>query len=759
MRHIKIHGIQKGSVCRAMLRLPTNRMKRRGFFIVIVVLFFFLFLIFRLWYLQILEFSKYKQMAEKQQMRSTVISSKRGCIYDRNMKVLAKSASAWNVVVSPKDIETDEEREKISQGLARILNVEKEFIKDKTKRETYYEIVKRKVEKSVADEVIQFLKDNKLKGVRLEEDNKRYYPYNDLAASIIGFTGMEGQGLAGIEAYCERILRGENGKVIVAKNGKSKDMPFKYEERFEPKDGNSVVLTIDEVLQHFLEKHLVMAVKEHRVKNKAAGIIMDVQTGEVLAMATKPDFDPNKPTEIFDKEKLEEIEKIHDQKEKQKEILKEQNLQWRNKAVSDPYEPGSVFKIITACTALETGSAKMSDTYCCLGSITVGGQTIRCWKHGGHGMQDFSQAVMHSCNPWFINIGQKVGPEKFRQYFKAFGFTELTGIDIPGEAESIYHPMRNFKIVELASSSMGQTFKVTPIQLITGVSAAVNGGNLYKPYVVKQIINRDGRVIKNIAPVLKRQVISSQTSKNVALMCEGVVKEGSGRNAYIKGQRIGGKTGTSEKIDKKVDGEVREYILSFLGFAPANDPKIAVLVLLDEPGSVGYGSVMAAPVVGGIMADALPYLGIDPQYTQEEIENMDMNIPHLVGESIEQAKARLESKGLKYNVVANPNENLENAKVIKQIPAGGTKVPGGSVIMLYSSEEVDVVTREVPDVIGQTAFQASRLLGQSLLNIRITGADINMSGTVAKKQEPEPGTQVVAGTVVTVEFINTEKME
>ena len=709
-------------------------------------------------------------MAEKQQMRATVISSKRGCIYDRNMKVLAKSASAWTVVVSPKDIEKEEDREKISKGLAKILDLEEEFIREKTKKETYYEIVKRKIEKPVADEIIVFLKDNKLKGVRLEEDNKRHYPYNDLAASVIGFTGTEEQGLAGIEAYCERILRGENGKIIVAKNGKSKDMPFKYEERFEPKDGNSIVLTIDEVLQHFLEKHLVMAVKEHGVKNRATGIIMDVKTGEILAMATKPDFDPNKPTEIFDESKLEEIEKITDPKEKQKEILKEQNWQWRNKAVSDPYEPGSVFKIITASTALETGNAKLSDSYCCLGSITVAGQTIRCWKNGGHGTLDFPKAVMHSCNPWFINIGQKIGPETFRQYFKAFGFTELTGIDVPGEAESIYHPMRNFKVVELASSSMGQTFKVTPIQLITGVSAAINGGNLYKPFIVKQIINKDNRVIKNITPVLKRQVVSAQTSKDVALMCEGVVKEGSGRNAYIKGQRIGGKTGTSEKIDKKVDGQVREYILSFLGFAPANDPKIAVLVLLDEPGVVGYGSVMAAPVVGGIMADALPYLGIDPQYTQEELKNMDINIPHLVGETIEKAKERLESKGLEYIIINDSNNNINNnldqkelsqesLKVAKQVPPGGTKVPGKSRIVLYLSEEAVIESKEVPDVIGCTAFQANQLLSQQLLNLRITGANVNMSGTVAKRQDPEPGTQVAAGTVVTVEFINTEKLE
>lgn len=741
-----------------MIKSPTNKMKRRCFFISSVVVIFFLLLIVRLWNIQIIQFSKLKQMAERQQMRSTVISPKRGCIYDRNMKVLAKSASAWTVVASPMDIETDDDREKIAQGLSKILDLDKDFILEKSKRKTYYEILKRKIEKPLADEVIKFLKDNKLRGIRLEEDNKRYYPYEDFASTVIGFVGSENQGLAGIESYYENILKGEDGKVIVAKNGKAKDMPFKYEERFEPKDGNSVVLTIDEVLQHFLEKHLNIAVKEHSVKNRATGIIMDVKTGEILAMSTKPDFDPNKPTEIFNKDKLEEIEKITDNKEKQKAILQEQNWQWRNKAVSDPYEPGSVFKIITAATALETGSAKLTDTYCCLGSITVAKQTIRCWKHGGHGVLDFPKAVMSSCNPWFINVGQKIGPEKFREYFKAFGFADITGIDIPGEAESIYHPMRNFKAVELASSSMGQTFKVTPVQVITGCSAAINGLGLFEPHLVKQIVNNDGRVVENIKPVLKRQVVSAQTSKDVANMCEGVVKEGSGRNAYIKGQRIGGKTGTSEKIDKKVDGQVKEYILSFLGFAPVNDPKIAVLVLLDEPGVVGYGSVMAAPVVGGIMADALPYLGIDPQYTEEEIKNMDINIPHVVGETLEVAKERLESKGLKYQIMSDL-ESQKDMKIVKQIPAGGTKVPGSSTIMLYLSEEDQIITQEVPDVTGLTAAQAERFLGSRLLNIRITGAKVDMSGTVAKSQDPAPGTQVVAGTVVTVDFINTERVE
>lgn len=738
-----------------MIQTPTNKMRRRCLAISCIILFFVIIIISRLWNIQIMQSAKLKQMAEKQQMRSTVISPKRGSIYDRNMKILAKSASAWTVVISPMDIETDEERNKISEGLAKILDIDKDFILERSNKKTYYEIIKRKVEQNTVDEILKYLKDNKLKGVRLEEDNKRYYPYENFAANIIGFTGAENQGLAGIEAYYEHILKGEEGKVIVAKNGKAKDMPFKYEERFEPKDGSGIVLTIDEVLQHFLEKHLMMAVKEHGVKNRATGIIMDVKTGEILAMATKPDFDPNKPTEIFDEEKLKTIEDIKDEKEKRTAILYEQNWQWRNKAISDPYEPGSVFKIITASAALETGSAKMTDTYCCTGSITVANQTIRCWKHGGHGVQDFPKAVMNSCNPWFINVGQKIGVEKFRQYFKAFGFTELTGIDIPGEAESIYHPMKNFKTVELASSSMGQTFKVTPIQLITGVSAAINGGNLYEPHLVKQIVNKEGRVIKNVQPVLKRQVISVQTSKNVADMCEGVVKEGSGRNAYIKGYRIGGKTGTSEKIDKKVDGQVREYILSFLGFAPVNDPKIAVLVLLDEPSHVGYGSVMAAPVVGSIMADALPYIGIDPQYTEEELKSLDVNIPHIVGETLENAKLRLEARGLSCTCIGNE----EGATVVKQIPPGGTKVPGGSHIMVYLSDEEPMLMQEVPDVIGCTSAQANRILGQNLLNVRFIGANTNLSGTVAKRQEPEPGTEVAAGTVVTVEFINTERVE
>lgn len=737
-----------------MARTPTNKMRRRMLFIMFgMALFGFVTLIGRLWYIQIIQSQRYQHLAEKQQMISTVLAPKRGSIYDKNMKVLAKSASVWTVFLAPVEIKDDTERLLIAEKLAKILNVDKDMILEKSKKKNYYEIIKRKIEKPTADEITKFAKENKINAVRLEEDNKRYYPYENFASSILGFTGIDNEGQSGIEAYYEKILKGESGRVVAAKNAKGTDMPFKYEQRYEAKDGNSLVLTIDEVLQHFVEKHLEIAVKEHGIRNRATGIIMDVKTGEILAMATKPDFDPNNPREIFDKEKLSEIDKITNEKEKEKAVYNELQSQWRNKAISDPYEPGSVFKIITASTAIETGTTKPTDSYCCNGHITVADRTIHCWKRGGHGTQDFPKAMMNSCNPWFINAGQKIGTVKFRDFFKAFGFTDYTGIDLPGEAEAIYHPMKNFKEIELASSSMGQTFKVTPIQLITGVSAAINGGELYKPHIVKQIIDSDGNIVENVLPQSKRQVISKETSKIVSEMCEGVVKQGSGRNAYIKGYRVGGKTGTSEKIDKKVDGSVRYYILSFLGFAPVDDPKIAVLLLLDEPSEVGYGSVMAAPVVGAIIGDALPYLGIDPKYTKEELEKMDMNIPYIAGQTLEQAIKRLSSMELKYDVIG------EGKEVLKQFPAGGSKVPAGSVIILYTNEDELEKTLKVPSVMGLTGAQASKKLGEIGLNMRMSGANININGTIAAKQDPPEGTEVSAGTIVNVEFINLEQVE
>ena len=737
-------------------RAPTNKMRRRALFVMsVMILLGFIVLIFRLWNVQITHSAKYRRLAEKQQMREITLEPKRGSIYDRNMKVLAKSASAWTVFLSPIQIKRDATRLEIAEGLSKLLDVDKEIILEKSKKKTYYEVIKKQIEKPLADQVLEFIKKTKNTSIKVELGTKRYYPYEDFASNLLGFVGTENNGLAGVEAYCDRILRGKIGKIVSAKNAKSDDMPYKYDQLHEAEDGNSLVLCIDEVVQHFLEKRLTMAVEEYNVKNRASGIIMKTN-GEVLAMASKPAFDPNKPREI-DPAKKDEINKIADPEERAKALLDYQNWLWRIPDISDNNEPGSAFKIITSCMLLESGAAKLSDTYCCTGSITIEKQTIRCWKPGGHGPQDFQHAIMNSCNPWIINAVQKLGTQKHREYFKAFGFTELTGIELPGEAESIYHPMSIFKTIELSSSAMGQTFKITPIQLVTGVNAAINGGNLYQPHIVKKIISSDGKTIKNIEPILKRQVVSEDTSQKVANMCKYVIEGGSGRNARIAGYDIGGKTSTAEKIDKKVDGQVKHYVLGFLTFAPVKNPQVIIYVFLDEPADVGFASILAVPVGRDVTADVLPYLGIEPQYSPEELEHMDINIPHVTGENLNDAKARLEAKGLKYNIVGEENEG--NTKVVKQVPAGGSKVPAGSIIMVYLSEDTAIVTKEVPDLTGCTASQANKLLGQRTLNMRASGADIKLKGTIVKSQDPPAGTEVVAGTVVTVEFINIERVE
>ncbi|MBR2636391.1 MAG: PASTA domain-containing protein [Oscillospiraceae bacterium] len=719
----------------------TAQMKRR---IIAIILILSLLgptvLIARLFTLQVVQAEDLQKRAARQQMRVTSISAQRGTIYDRNGEILAMSGTVWTVYLSPVDIDDEEERELVIKGLSRILDVDEDTIREKSHRNTYYEIIKKKIERPLADEVTEFLQENSIGCVGLEEDYKRYYPYGTLASTVLGFTGSENQGAYGIESYYDKVLSGTNGQVVSAKNAWGTDMPFEYEKMYEAENGNDLILTIDANIQRFVDQHLEQAVIEHDVQNKACAIVMDVKTGEILAMSTKPDFDPNNPNEIYDAKVAEELSRITNSEEYKTALQEAQFAQWRNKAISDPYEPGSVFKIITASAALEEKVVDLGTSFSCYGVTDIAGQQYHCWKLEGHGDQNFSQTLENSCNPAFIAYGQLLGAENFRKYFEAFGLTEITGVDLPGEAGSIYHPMSEFGITELSSSSFGQTFKVTALQLITAISAAVNGGELMQPYVVKQVVDQNKNVVSETVPVTKRQVISNQTSFTMATLCENVVAYGSGRSGGLPGFRIGGKTGTSEKLGA---GDSEWKILSFAAFAPANDPEIAVLVMLDEPPLDNpYGSVIAAPIVKNMLADILPYLGYEADVV--EGEDTDVKVPNLVEKMLEEAQSALIDKGLKARIVGDGDT------VLAQVPAENSTIPYGGTVILYTDETELEETVKVPNVLGRTSRQANATLLNAGLNIKIVGSFDDNVQTQVVAQSPMPEEEVVPGTVVTV---------
>ncbi|MBP1580805.1 MAG: PASTA domain-containing protein, partial [Oscillospiraceae bacterium] len=584
---------------------------------------------------------------------------------------------------------------------------------------------------------------------------KRYYPYNNLASSVLGFVNDMNQGAYGLESYYNSILSGTSGRLVAARNGLSGDMPYEYQKLYEGTDGNSLVLTIDATIQQFLEKHLEIAYIEHDVQKYVNGIVMNVNTGEILAMSSKPDFDPNNPMEVSDPKALARLENL-DGEEYAAQLQIEQQTMWRNKTISDPYEPGSVFKLVTASASLDTGAATVNSGYTCPGYQIVAGNRIRCWKHIGHGNLSFAEAIQRSCNPAFMQMGQVLGVADFSKYFDSFGLTEVTGIDLPGEAGSIYHAEQNMGIAELSSSAFGQTFKITPIQMITAASATINGGKLVTPYVVKQIVDSEKNIVESYEPQIKRQVISSETSEIMQEMGEIVVatEEGSGRNARIEGYRIGGKTGTGEKLDNYVNGEqVVEYVLSFFAYLPADDPEYAVLITLDEP-VVGdaQSSTIAVPVVAALLEDIIPYLGIEADYSDvEEEENSTVMVPHLIDEKPHEAQISLRKLGLNTEIIG------QGATVIKQIPENPTRLPKGGTVILYTDDTVVNSTTTVPNVVGKTAQEANQMIINAGLNISIQGQDLEGSRTVVVAQEPAGDSTAEIGSVVTVHFVEPPK--
>ena len=704
--------------------------------------------------IMIINGEKYQSKASEQQLYDSLVTAPRGDIYDRNMQILATSTTAWTVYITPngiKKISDDAKQEKvrttIAKGLSEILEVDYQTVYDNTNKNSYYVIVKKKIDKETADKVRQFIKDNKdleiTKYIGLDQTTKRYYPNDSLASVVIGFVGADEQGLAGIESYYDAELTGVAGRVVAAKNAAGTDMPFTYEKVEEAQKGNSLVLTLDSYIQHTAEKYLQTAIEQNQIAERGAAVVMNVKTGAILAMAVKGDFNPNQPFVLSaeDQAKVDALE--GEEKDKLKgELL---NRQWRNKAVSDTYEPGSVFKVVTASIAIEENLVNKNNSFYCNGRTTVAGQGYGCWKHGGHGTQNLGMAIANSCNPAFITIGQLIGVSTFSKYFKAFGFAEKTGIDLPGESRSTYHKEEKMGVVELASSSFGQTFNVTPVQLLSAISAAVNGGYLVQPHLLEKTVDENGKVVKTTTTTYKRQVISETTSATMRELMEYVAQNGA-KNSLVTGYRIGAKTGTSQKVAKiQQTGDKYLYIGSCATVAPIDDPEIAVFVMLDEPkGSNYYGGVISAPVNSKIMADVLPYLGYEPSYTEEELKKLAIEVPDTVGLGVDDAKGKLTTAKLQYKIVGS------GEKVIRQLPEAGNKVISGGVVMLYT-EQSENTTVTVPDFRGLTATEANTSAANAGVNIEFSG-NTATGGLKAYNQSVAPGTSVEAGSIITVYF-------
>lgn len=717
-------------------------------------------LIFRLGTIQIHDSEKYRQGAFDQYTTETEISPKRGNIYDRNMNPLAESVTVENVIISPYEIEADKEQIVID-FLSDLLDVDKKEIEERMSRKwSKYQIVKKKVDIKTTDKIRAFVEENKIKGVYLKEDTKRYYPHKNLASNVIGFTNSENVGIYGVESYYENYLKGSSGKIITSQNAKGKEMPFQYESYVGAENGANVVLTIDWQVQAILEKHLETALEDTGAGNRVLGIIMDVNTGEILAMSTKPDYDVNSPYELDEEMQAQYdeycetpivnedgIKTLPTQEQKDTYYKELVEARWKNKAITELYEPGSTFKIVTSAMALEENldMTKPDHLFNCTGSKQIGGYTIHCHLKRGHGTENFELGLQNSCNPVFMELAEGIGREKFYSYFEAYGFTEKTGIDLAGEVDSIYHSnFDNFNQTELAVYSFGQTFKITPLSLIRAVSAIANGGNLMQPRVVKSLVDDDGNIIKEFEPKIVRRVNSEETSKTIMQFLENGITMGSTKNAYVKGYSVGAKTGTSQKRDI-LDENL--YIASCVAFAPTDNPEIAILIAIDEPKGNYYGGTIAAPVVSSVLSEVLPYLNIETSDEENTEKDFEVFVEDYVGYSADSAKTTIHNSGLKYKVYGKGDV------VLGQFPRYGTKIREGGIVVLYTEIDVQENKVIVPNVLGQTPATASKSLVDYNLNIKFEGAYRDgVQGTVSTRQTPEAGTEVAAGTLVSVEF-------
>lgn len=733
-----------------MASLPNKNMRFRCVIVAAaLILGGFGVVIANLYKIQIKNGEGYKQAATSQQLRATTITANRGTIYSSDMQVLAASATSWKVIFSPADI-SDEQAALLAQGMSEILDVDYDYVIEKaSNKKNFYQIIKNKVDKETADAAYQFAIDNKITGVTLLPDSTRYYPYGTMASTVLGFVNADNEGAYGLEAYYNDTLSGTPGKVVSAKNAWGTDMPYTYQDITSAEDGESIVLTLDSFVQSVIEKHLATALTEHAVQNRACVIVMNVNTGAILGMCTMPDYDPNDPQTILSEISLQKLSAYEKGSEEyQKAYTLEQQIQWSNKCVNEAYEPGSVFKVITTAIGLETDAISLASSFDCNGSFVAGGITKHCWKTAGHGHQTLAEAMQHSCNPAYMRIGQLIGGSNFYQYFNTFGLTKTTGIDLPGEESGYFYSEEKLNSTQgnLETCAFGQSFKVTPIQLITAISAAVNGGYLYEPYVVDKVLDSDGNVVSVTEPIVRRQVISEETSATVCQLMKGVVDFGSGKNSAVPGYSIGGKTGTSEKLDSNRG----YYTYSFAGVAPMENPEVAVLLILDEPYETDlYGSTVAAPVVGAILSEILPYLGVETNFTQQELAVTNVTVPSAVGLSAHMGMAAMTQSQLSAQIVGGGDT------VIAQVPAAGAVIKKGGSVILYTDQDSMSDKVIVPDIRGKTGQVVNTILTNAGLNLNASGISANSSTAVAVSQSIEPGTEVLRGTLITVEFSST----
>lgn len=733
---------------------PAQRLRQRTAILILLILVLgFGAAVLRLTYLTTVQSSELQESAVDLQLADTTVSAKRGTIYDANGNVLAESASVWQVVMSPVNFKNDKQRQAAAKGLSEIFDLEYNDVLDDTKQQSHYVVVKRRIESDEREKVLELIdtlkKDYSCSGViQLLDDYKRYYPKNSLASSVIGFTGSDDQGLEGIEYEYDSYLSGTPGRIITAQNARGTDMPFRYEQNVESEDGNNVYLTIDETIQSICEKYMQKGVEDNNVLNKGVCIAMDVNTGAILAMVTTDGYDLNNPYELSAKDKK-KIKSTSKKKQAEAESAALSNM-WRNKAVADTYMPGSVFKMCVASAALEENLVNEKTSFTCTGSISVEGETIHCSNISGHGTQNFVEVISNSCNPAFIQIGQMLGAGKFRQYYQGFGFSDKTGIDLPGEAEDSFWKEGKMGGVDLAVASFGQNFTITPIQMITACAAVSNGGYVVQPHVVSKITDSKGNVIKSVDKKVKRQVISDDTSKKMNEYLEYNTERQGAAAGYISGYKVAGKTGTTEKrgVTKFESSFSEDYISSFCGYAPADDPQIAMLVFFDTPdGDAYYGSQVSSPVFINIMSEVLPYLDVKTSYTDEELGYVDASAGDYTGVSVDEAKTAVEADGFTATVKGN------GSTVISQIPTVSSGLQKGGSIVLYTDSDSQSETVSVPSLIGLSPDEVNDVASAYGLNVSFSGATTS-SGT-SSSQNIEAGTSVSPGTVITVSFADS----
>ena len=716
-------------------------------------------------YAQIVKGDFFKHLAQQQQLNDTVVPANRGTVYDRNMTVLAQSATAWKITINPSALKDFPEpaKEIVFDTMSKILGVERETIVEKASRTGYNNLaLANKVEKDIRDKVLDFTKTYYHSGVKdddkyyysrvigVEDDVKRYYPYSTLASQILGCVGTDNDGLSGLESKYNDLLTGIDGRLISTKANHSVIESIAYQTLYEPTQGTSLVLTIDETIQRYLEDALSDCYETSNCKS-CTGIVMDVKTGAILAMSSQASFDSNDPYTIYSPRTLEEIEKIEDEAERKAAYTQAMYQQWRNRGVSDMYDPGSVFKVITMAAGLEENVVEYDETFNCTGSINILDRHYYCHNHSGHGTQTLTQGLMNSCNPYFITIGQRLGVETFYKYFEAFGFTEKTGVDLGAEALPKaginYHALNKMTLVNLASSSFGQSFQATPIQVLSAINAVVNDGKLMQPYIVAKTLDANGNVISETEPKVKRQVISESTSDLIIASMEEVSTKGTAKNSYVAGYRVAGKTGTSDVLGPT--GATGEYIASFAGCAPANDPEISIIIVVNEPQGQTGGGAVAAPVAAEVIEKTLTYLNINRQYTDAEKGKLDKQVPNLAGKTVTEARAVLKDAGLKIKVVGSGDT------VISQTPAYSQFVPVGGVVVVYTQEGVEKPKVIVPDFTGMSVSQVNYEAVNLGINAKISGNSLSASGLTAYRQSIPAGSEIESGSTVTVYFRTT----